>query len=135
MKIRLRDGLPYVVVSITHHDQQLTFENVLLDTGSAGTIFPTDKVLAIGLQYEADDLVHRIRGVGGAEFVFAKRVDRLSLGKLQVNDFEVEIGTMDYGLKIDGIVGVNFLTQVSAVIDLAKLEIYQVSTSNRGERP
>ena len=87
MKIRLRDGLPYVVVSITHHGQQLTLENVLLDTGSVGTIFPTDKVLAIDLQYEAEDTVHRIRGVGGAEFVFAKKVDRLSMGELQVNDF------------------------------------------------
>jgi predicted aspartyl protease len=110
---------------ITYRDQLLTLENVLLDTGSAGTIFPTDKVLAIGLQYEADDTVHTIRGVGGAEFVFAKKVDRLSLGELQVNDFEIEVGAMDYGLEIDGIIGVNFLTQVGAVIDLAKLKVYQ----------
>ena len=124
MKIRLCDGLPYVMVSITHHGQQLNLENVLLDTGSVGTIFPTDKVLAIGLQYEADDTVHRIRGVGGAEFVFTKKVDHLSLGRLQVNDFEVEVGAMDYGFEIDGIVGMDFLTQLGAVIDLAKLEIY-----------
>jgi predicted aspartyl protease len=110
---------------ITYRDQLLTLENVLLDTGSAGTIFPTDKVLAIDLQYEADDTVHTIRGVGGAEFVFAKKVDRLSLGELQVNDFEIEVGAMDYGLEIDGIIGVNFLTQVGAVIDLAKLKVYQ----------
>lgn len=127
MKIRLRDGLPYVIVSITHHGQHLTFENVLLDTGSVGTIFPTDKVLAIGLQYEADDTVHSIRGVGGAEFVFAKKVDRLSVGELQVNDFEIEIGAMDYGFKIDGIIGMNFLTRVGAIIDLAKSKIYQAS--------
>ena len=127
MKIRLRDGLPYVMASITHHGKQLTLESVLLDTGSAGTVFPTDKVLAIGLQYEADDIVHRIRGVGGAEFVFAKKVDRLSLGELQGNDFEIEVGAMDYGLEIDGIVGMDFLTRVGAVIDLAKLEVYQAS--------
>lgn len=135
MKIRLRDGLPYVVVSIKHHDQQLTLENVLLDTGSAGTIFPTDKVLAIGLQYEADDIVHRIRGVGGAEFVFTKEVNFLSVGELQVSDFEIEVSAMDYGFEIDGIVGMDFLTKVGAVVDLAKLEIYQVSTSNRGDPP
>lgn len=135
MKIRLRDGLPYVVVSIKHHDQQLTLENVLLDTGSAGTIFPTDKVLAIGLRYEADDIVHRIRGVGGAEFVFTKEVNFLSVGELQVSDFEIEVSAMDYGFEIDGIVGMDFLTKVGAVVDLAKLEIYQVSTSNRGDPP
>jgi len=32
---------------------------------------------------------------------------------------------MDYGLEIDGIIGVNFLTQVGAIIDLAKLKVYQ----------
>jgi hypothetical protein len=133
MKIRLRDRLPYVMVSITHHGQQLTLENALLDTGSVGTIFPTDKVLEIGLQYEADDTIHRIRGVGGAEFVFTKEVDCLSVGELQVNDFEIEVGAMDYGFEVDGIVGMDFLTEVGAVVDLGKLEIYQTSTSNRGE--
>jgi predicted aspartyl protease len=131
MNIRLGDGLPYVMVSITHHGQQLSLENVLLDTGSVGTIFPTDKVLAIGLQYEADDTVRRIRGIGGAEFVFAKKVDRLSLGELQVNNFEVEVGAMDYGFEIDGILGMDFLTQVGAVIDLAKLEIYRPHTESK----
>jgi predicted aspartyl protease len=132
MKIRLRDGLPCVMVSITHHGQQLTLENALLDTGSVGTIFSTDKVLEIGLQYEADDTVHRIRGVGGAEFVFTKEVDCLSVGELQVNNFEIEVGAMDYGFEIDGIVGMNFLIQVGAVLDLGKLEIYQ---TDRSESP
>ena len=95
MKIRLQDGLPYVIVSITHHGQQLALEDVLLDTGSVGTIFPTDKVLAIGLQYEADDII-----------------------------------------EIDGIIGMNFLTQIGAVVDLAKLEVYQAPPlKTRGESP
>ncbi len=124
MKIQLRDGLPYITASLTYQGQQLSFKNVLLDTGSAGTIFSTDSVLTIGLTYEPDDMVHRIRGVGGTEFVFSKRVDRLTVGKLQVNDFQIEIGAMDYGFDIDSIIGMDFLIQVGAIIDLAKLEIY-----------
>ncbi len=136
MRISLQDELPYVMVSITHRNQQLVLINVLLDTGSAGTIFPTDEVLTIGLQYEADDVVRRIRGVGGAEFVFAKAVDRLSLGELQVNDFQIEIGAMDYDFEIDGIIGMDFPTQVGAIVDLAKLEIYQApALKARGESP
>jgi hypothetical protein len=49
------------------------------------------------------------------------------LGELQINDFEIEVGAMDYGFEIDGIVGMDFLTQVGAIIDLAKSEIYQAS--------
>jgi hypothetical protein len=128
MKIRLRDGLPYVTASLTYQGQQLSFRDVLLDTGSAGTIFSTDRVLTAGLTYAPDDEVHRIRGVGGTEFVFTKRVNSLAVGKLQVNDFQIEVGAMDYGFDIDGIIGMDFLIQVGAIIDLAKLEMYPVSS-------
>ncbi|HEY88655.1 MAG TPA: hypothetical protein G4N98_02830 [Thermoflexia bacterium] len=127
MKIQLRDSLPYVTASLTYQGQQLAFGNILLDTGSGGVIFAVDRVLAIGLTYEPDDMVHRIRGVGGAEFVFTKQIDCLAMGELRVNDFQIEIGAMDYGFEIDGIIGMDFLVQVGAIIDLAKLEMYPAS--------
>jgi hypothetical protein len=127
MRIQVREGLPYVTVTLQYRGQQLDLTNVLLDTGSAGTLFAADQVLAVGLHYEAHDPVQRIRGVGGAEFVFIKRIDRLSVGELQVSDFDIEIGAMDYGFAIDGIIGTDFLLQVGAVIDLARLEIHRAA--------
>lgn len=124
MIIRLQDGLPYVTASLLYHGQQLTLENVLLDTGSAGTIFATERVSTISLQYEPQDSIHRIRGVGGAEFVFTKRIDHLFLGELHAHDFEIEVGAMDYGFAIDGIIGTDFLVQVRAVIDLGRMQLY-----------
>ena len=123
MRIQVRDGLPYVTVTLLYRGQPLDLANVLVDTGSAGTLLAADQVLAVGLQYEANDMVQRIRGVGGAEFVFIKRIDRLSVGELQVSDFDIEVGAMDYGFAIDGILGTDFLLQVGAVIDLSRLEI------------
>jgi hypothetical protein len=35
----------------------------------------------------------------------------------------VEIGVMDYGLNINGIIGVNFLKEINAVIDLKEMII------------
>jgi len=124
MKIRIKNGLPYVSVSLNHKGCQITLDNVLLDTGSAGSIFSADSLLNIGLKLEVNDSVHRIRGVGGTEFVFAKRISCLSVGRLQVNDFEIEVGAMDYGFEIEGILGTDFLLMVGAHIDLAELEIY-----------
>jgi len=123
MKIRIQNGLPYVQVSLVYAGQHKTLDDVLLDTGSAGTIFSADSVLEMGLQCKFQDVVHRIRGVGGTEFVYSKCIDSLSLGKFELKDFEIEIGTMDYGFVIDGIVGINFLHRVGC-IDLATLEIY-----------
>ncbi len=127
MKIRLREGLPYLTASLYYRGRKLVLKNVMLDTGSAGTVFSADRVLAIGLQYEADDLIHRIRGIGGSEFVFTKKIERLSLGDLQIEDFEIEVGAMDYGIDIDGIIGIDFLVRVGAMIDLAQLKIYPAS--------
>lgn len=127
MKIRLREGLPYLTASLHYRGRKLRLQNVLLDTGSAGTVFSADKVLAIGIQSEADDLIHRIRGIGGSEFVFTKRIERLSLGDLRIEGFEIEVGAMDYGINIDGIIGIDFLLRVGAMIDLAQLKIYPAS--------
>lgn len=123
MKLRLQDGLPYAPATLFYRDQSIQFHNVLIDTGSAGTIFSTDNVFALGMTYEPEDSVHRIRGVGGAEFVFTKQVDRLSIGDLRVDGFEIEIGAMEYGFDLDGIIGMDFLTKVGAILDLAQLEI------------
>lgn len=123
MKIRLQNGLPYVAVEVFYRGRYLELDNVLLDTGSAGTVFSIDKLLDVGLEYAADDAVRRIRGVGGTEFVFAKTVERLALSDIHVDDFEIEVGAMNYGFEIDGIVGLDFLLRVGAVIDLATMEV------------
>ena len=123
MKIRIKNGLPYVSATLVHHRQRVTLKNVLLDTGSAGTIFSTDRVAAIGLTYEPDDFVHRIRGVGGSEFVFTKRADELKVGELKVTGFELEVGAMNYGFDMDGIIGLDFLMKVGALVDLDEMEL------------
>ena len=124
MRIRLQDGLPLVAVTLGHRGQQIELEDVLLDTGSASTVFSVDRVASIGLEYEPEDAVHRIRGVGGSEFVFSKRADRVSVGELQRNDFLIEIGAMEYGFRLDGILGMDFLVAVGAIIDLHETEIH-----------
>jgi predicted aspartyl protease len=130
MKICLVDGLPYVVAVLTYRGQQIKLENVLIDTGSASTIVSADRVSEAGLQLEPDDAVHRIRGVGGSEFVFAKRVDKLSVGDLEASEFELEVGAMAYGFNIEGIVGMDFLLQVGATIDLAEMQLYSSASGN-----
>jgi hypothetical protein len=38
MNIRIQDGLPFVALSVLYQKRGLLLENVVLDTGSAGTI-------------------------------------------------------------------------------------------------
>jgi hypothetical protein len=75
---------------------------------------------------ESGDHVRRIRGVGGAEFVFMKTVDEVTVGDLRVANFLIEIGEMDYGFEIDGIIAMNFLRDVGAFIDFEQLQMYSM---------
>jgi aspartyl protease len=127
VKVRLQQGLPFITVAVTYQGQTTELGEVLLDTGSAGTVLSVDRLLDIGVHMEPQDTIHRIYGVGGSEFVFAKRVDNLIAGDLAVQDFEIQIGAMAYGIQIDGILGLDFLLAVGAVIDLAELEIHSAN--------
>jgi predicted aspartyl protease len=123
MKIHLREGLPFISVTLIYHGKKLNLKEVLIDTGSAGSVFSAEKVAAISLVAEPHDPIRQIRGVGGSEFVFVRQIESLMLGDLEVKDFEVEIGIMDYGFEIEGIIGMDFLTHGGLIIDLAQLEV------------
>lgn len=125
MKIVLKDGLPFVVVTVAYGGKSLQLADVLLDTGSAGCVFSVDRLLEIGVTYEPEDTIHRIRGIGGSEFVFSKTLDGLALGDLVAREFEVEVGAMDYGFALDGIIGMDYLMRLGVVIDLATFSIYR----------
>ena len=43
--------------------------------------------------------------------------------ELWADDFEIEVGAMNYGFDLDGILGVNFLIRAGAVVDLTRTEV------------
>ncbi|KYH32313.1 hypothetical protein [Neomoorella mulderi] len=64
-----------------------------------------------------------IKYVGGSEFVYSKRIQKIALGSLIACDFSIESEAMDYGFSIDGILGMDFLTSIKAIVDLDTLEV------------
>ncbi len=123
MRLRLEGRLPFVNATLGFGGRQLTFKRVLLDTGSGGSVFAADAVRNLGIEPSGDDILRRIRGVGGAEFVYSKRVESLAVGNMSVEAFEVQIGAMEYGFPLQGLLGMDFLLATRAVIDLGSLEI------------
>jgi hypothetical protein len=67
--------------------------------------------------------LHTIHGVGGSEVVFTRKVDALQVGDFRFADFEIEVGGMDYGFDIHGILGTDFLIGAGAQIDLKNMNI------------
>ena len=131
MKIRLEDRLPFVTVTLGQGTQEIVLERVLLDTGSAATLFAVDEVAKLGVVPEPTDQIRRVVGVGGSEFVIAKRVERLVLGEIEARDFPVQVGAMDYGFPIQGLLGTDFFVQARVVLDLGELEVYSSPLGRR----
>lgn len=122
MKISEKYSLPFVTVCITYRGVELEIKNVLLDTGSATTIFRADLVSTIGIIPEKDDVVDTIRGVGGIEYVYAKTMDVIQFDECRLQSFVVEIGSMNYGMDIDGILGFDFMRASGMQIDTLRMQ-------------
>jgi hypothetical protein len=123
MKIRLEHGLAYGEVVLTFRGRSLRLRDTILDTGSASTIFSADRLLEIGVVPEPLDELHRLRGIGGTEYAFTKRLDLLAIDDVRVANFEIEVGAMDYGFPAEGILGLDYLLRIGALIDLRRLEL------------
>lgn len=95
----------------------------MIDTGSASSIFSADIVENIHIVPSPHDTLQIIRGIGGTEVVFKRRVDFLRLGESRLPNFEIEVGGMDSGFEIHGILGMDFLTGSNAIINLRKMQI------------
>ena len=96
-------------VEVSVNSKAVVINDILVDTGSAGTIFSADILLDIGLKPKIEDALILMSGVGGAEYAFSKIVDSIKVGHLEVRDFRIQVGAMDYGFRVDGILGMDFL--------------------------
>ncbi|MBW6411024.1 aspartyl protease family protein [Clostridium weizhouense] len=129
--LKFRYGLPFCKVEIIHNNKKLILDNVLIDTGSGGTLFKMDKVEEIDITIDVNDSIETIHGIGASEFVYKKTIDEIRLNDLCSRDVKVEIGIMDYGFNIDGIIGIDFLRQIDAIIDLEKMKMYSRSDNEK----
>lgn len=84
MQLQLRDGLPFCQVVVSYKQKQIVISNVLIDTGSARTIFSADVLRDIGITPQPNDVLEVVRGVGGSELVYTRSVDFVQIESRQV---------------------------------------------------
>ncbi|MCI0578188.1 MAG: retroviral-like aspartic protease family protein [Chloroflexi bacterium] len=123
MQLIVQDDLPFTTVKVAYARMEIEVPDVLIDTGSATTVLAADIVASIGIIPEPSDLLYTIRGVGGTEVVFVRRLERLAVGSKSITGLEVEIGGMDYGFPINGILGTDFLIQAGTIINLRDMQL------------
>jgi len=95
----------------------------LVDTGSAATLFASDYVRKFGIDSEPEDRIRKLVGVGGNEYVIEKRIDVLIIDGVSIEDSIIQIGDMDYGFGINGIIGGDLLIRTKMIIDYERCTI------------
>ncbi|GAE94792.1 hypothetical protein JCM21714_3982 [Gracilibacillus boraciitolerans JCM 21714] len=122
-KLIIEEGLLLTDMELTFKGKLLHLQRVLIDTGSGNTVVSTDLAELIGIVAEENDMIYRITGVGGSEFVYSKTVDSVRIGVMQTEDFALEVGAMNYGFDLDDIIGLDLLQQLKVIINIDELTI------------
>lgn len=120
----IENGLLLTDMKIEFNRQSLLLNRVLVDTGSGSTVISSDLAATIGIVPKINDTIYRISGVGGSEFVYSKKVDAIIIGNMKTDMFELEIGAMNYGFDLDGIIGLDLLARLKSVINIAELTLH-----------
>lgn len=122
-KLMIKDGLLLTDMVLTFRGQSLLLNLVLVDTGSGSTVVSIDMAESIGIVAEENDMIYRISGVGGSEFVYSKKIDSVKIGEREAVNFSLEIGAMNYGFDLEGIIGLDLLQQIKAIININQLTL------------
>jgi hypothetical protein len=121
--ITMINRLPFVAVTLRANGQILQLQRVLLDTGSAGSLFKTDDLRGIGVTGELTDRIRFMSGIGGREAVIEKQIETLEVGNLIAHPFKIQMGSLSYDFAMDGILGADFLLATNAIIDFRNLQL------------
>lgn len=112
MHLTLRGELAFVTATVAHEHATITVPDFLVDTGAASSVLNADIAGDAGIFVHPADRLRVLR-----------RVSRFAIGSNGVDDFELEIGEMDYGFEIGGVLGMDFLRAAGAIIDLHNLTL------------
>lgn len=99
-------------------------ENVVIDTGAAETIISPDVVEDIGIIAEYNDSVNSFYGVGGSlHNFFSKKVAEINFGQVRLKEVKLDFGVIDPNGYINGLIGLDLLIKLGAIIDLKNLTL------------
>lgn len=122
-QIRLVNNSLFVDMILRANGNRLTVSNVLLDTGSEANLFHTDDLLPLRLTPPGSEEIVRIRGIGGVESVLQMQIDTIEVGELVQSPAQIQMGKVEYGFGINGILGLDFLVHTGAQINLRSLTL------------
>ncbi|MBC8062155.1 MAG: retroviral-like aspartic protease family protein [Clostridiaceae bacterium] len=125
MDIYYFDGLICTSVKITFNGNTTIIDNVVIDTGAVESILSSNVVKNIGIKINTTDKTAVTRGAGGSKMrFFYKIIDEIEIGATVFQNIKIDFGNIDPSGEINGLIGLDLLRSLHAVIDIDVPFIY-----------
>ena len=124
MEVEYKGGLLFTSIGISFRSNSKIIDNIVIDTGAAESIISPDVVEDIGVFAEQGDSINSFYAAGGSlHNYFSKQVQEVSLGEVRLNNIRMDFGVIDPKGNINGLLGLDLLMEIGAIIDLKELSI------------
>lgn len=122
MRLILEDELLFLdEITVSYKGKSVVIPKILVDTGSASTAIETDWLVDINIMDDdPNDRFVTVIGIGGSELMMHKTIE-LGVDTVVLPHFGVQIGRLQYGFGINGILGLDFLLMTKAFLDFESL--------------
>lgn len=121
LKLYFKEGLLYVSILLRHAEN-----DIIVDTGASHTIILSDYLAELDVEMSDTDELVKSSGYGGMICgAVRKKMDRIEVGDMAVEDMKIDFGVIDPYDRINGLLGLDFLRSARAVIDLDSLVIFE----------
>jgi predicted aspartyl protease len=125
MLVYIYDMLICTDLTITFNGKSKVLKNVAIDTGAAQSILNLAFVEELGIVPGTSDKVLKAKGIGGEMKFFYRVVDEIKIGDNILKNIEVDFGNIDPKGEIMGLIGLDFLRRIRAVIDVEVPWVYE----------
>ena len=121
--VERRDYLFYVRASIGADDRQPKVVRLLIDTGARRTVLPKYLLREFGCNVDQPNQTIRVTAAGGVLQVPIVVVPWFNCIGCRIDQFSVLALDLPPSAQVDGLLGMDFLTRVGAVVDVEKGEV------------
>lgn len=124
MKLEYKHGLLFTSINIAYNGKTKKLDNVVIDTGAAESMISPECVEDIGIYAELGDKIISFYGVGGTlHNAYEKKVDMVEIESTRINNVCIDFGLVDPKGDVNGLIGLDILVKIGAIIDLHNMII------------